>query len=340
MLSGLMGSSAGNAFAGAAVAAAGSESKSSSGSGSSGSSNAGASAATRAASAAMAPVLAAVDEDALLADVASHDVPSAGAASADVPVDEPGAGAGVAVDRAPVVGVVAEVDQRPEVDEAPVLVVVAEDALLAEVAADGVPGVGAASADVAVDDAGAGGAARRSRLAERGPTLSRIVRAVAGGGAGAGAGERVTVGEVLTLYDDCAELVEFAKTVGRGGGFAAGGGAAAGAGRAGGTVGIADFERGLLGIAVRALVLLRGAEAGDFFATAVAAAVADVGCVADEGGCVPDEVVDAGFDAAAGRAVDAWGVTGLADRALANVEEVRAVVWPAFAEVAPGFAAL
>jgi hypothetical protein len=53
---------------------------------------------------------------------------------------------------------------------------------------------------------------------------------------------------------------ELPGKVGRGGGFAAGGGDAAGAGRAGGTVGMADFEVGLLMVAPRGAPLELAAD--------------------------------------------------------------------------------
>ena len=84
--------------------------------------------------------------------------------------------------------------------------------------------------------------------------------------------------------------------VGRGGALAAGGGAAAGAGRAGGTVGIADFATGFIGVAVRAGVAVVGLGAGRLSAAA--------GAIAAE----------PGFTGAVGRAVGVPAVVGLADR--------------------------
>ena len=125
----------------------------------------------------------------------------------------------------------------------------------------------------------------------------------AGGAVGAAAAAEV-VADVLAV-----ELAEkLPGTLGRGGGFAAGGAAAAGAGRAGGTVGIAGFEKGLLVADGRAAVL---EAVGD--RVGLAAGVLDpagVVCVADVGGCpVPEGAPgETGFEDAVDLVVDAVAV--------------------------------
>ena len=94
---------------------------------------------------------------------------------------------------------------------------------------------------------------------------------------------------------DEAPADELPGRVGRGGGFAAGGGDAAGAGRAGGTVGIADFEMGLLTVAGRGAVLALAADGvtgrlAPGVAPEGSCAAGDAECGVD-GDCAADEPV-------------------------------------------------
>jgi hypothetical protein len=146
------------------------------------------------------------------------------------------------------------VDQRPDV-EADVLDDAGGVARVVEAApiafADGVPTAGV-------------GAAVDARPAED------------GGAAAGGGGEEA-------LAD------ELPGKVGRGGGFAAGGGDAAGAGRAGGTVGMADFEVGLLMVAPRGAPLELAADGVAGRLVPGGPAVEPAGsCAVDEAECDAD----------------------------------------------------
>jgi hypothetical protein len=130
---------------------------------------------------------------------------------------------------------------------------------------------------------------------------------------------------------DVEELIdELPGTAGRGGGFAAGGGDAAGAGRAGGTVGIANFEGGLLTVAARALALVPDvAEADGFLAAATDAVVCAPAEPAAGAGPPPGAAGDAEADVALTcRALGVGEATRAADAGPAEVAEDLAAIVP------------